>query len=82
MAEPVEALGDDGLGVGATVGFLEVTYGSALAIVQAIEGEDLGLFAVTNPGSGGILNGITTSLDPEGTVTDLWAGDSCPRVFT
>ncbi len=82
LNDPTGLVTRDGLGIGATVGFLEVTYGDALVIVAALEGEDIGLFAVTNPGSGGVLNGITSSLDPEGEVTGLWAGDSCTRIFT
>ncbi len=80
--DPTGLVTRDGLGVTSTVGFLDVTYGAALAIVEAMEGETLGLFAVTNPGSGGVLNGTTTSLEPGGVVLDLWAGDSCTRVFT
>ncbi|RMH68900.1 MAG: hypothetical protein D6683_16510 [Actinomyces sp.] len=72
----------DGLGVGATVGFLEVTYGPALTIAPAVEGSPEGLFAVTNSVSGGEIVGLTTGLEPEDTVVELWAGDSCPRVFT
>jgi len=72
----------DGLGESATVGFLEVTYGGALAIVAAFEGDTVGIFAVTNPGTGGVLSGTTEGLHPEGVVTTLWAGDSCTRAFT
>lgn len=79
--DPAGLVTRDGLGVTATVGFLEITYGSALVLVAPLEGEDVGLFAVTNPGSGGVLNGTTTSLEPDGRVIDLWAGDSCTRVF-
>ena len=71
-----------GIGVTATVGFLEVTLGSSLQLVEAIPGDPTGLFAATNPGSGGLLNGTTSSRDPEGTVVSLWAGDSCTRIFT
>ncbi len=72
----------DGLGESATVGFLEVTFGDALVILPAFEGDDIGLFAVTNPSTGAIISGITDGLHPEGVVTTLWAGDSCTRVFT
>ena len=72
----------DGLGESATVGFLEVTYGEALAIVAAFEGDTVGIFAVTNPGTGGVLSGTTEGLHPEGVVSTLWAGDSCTRAFT
>jgi hypothetical protein len=71
-----------GVGVTATVGYLEVTLGGSLQLVAAIPDDPTGLFAATNPGSGGILNGTTTSRDPEGIVTSLWAGDSCTRIFT
>ncbi len=71
-----------GVGVGATVGFLEVTLGNSLQLVAAIPDDPTGLFAATNPGSGGLLNGTTSSRDPEGLVTSLWAGDSCTRIFT
>jgi hypothetical protein len=72
----------DGLGESATVGFLEVTFGDALVLLAAFEGGDIGLFAITNPSTGAVLNGITDGLHPEGVVTTLWAGDSCTRVFT
>jgi len=72
----------DGLGFGATVGFLNVRYGSALTLVEAIPDDPSGLFAVTNPASGGVLLGITTTRDPSGVVTALWAGDSCTRIYT
>lgn len=71
-----------GVGVTATVGLLEVTFGQALQLVAAIPGDSSGLFAATNPGSGGLLNGTTSSREPEGVVTSLWAGDSCTRIFT
>ncbi|MEQ8840263.1 MAG: hypothetical protein RIB98_04730 [Acidimicrobiales bacterium] len=71
-----------GVGVGATVGFLEVTLGGSLQLVAAIPDDPVGLFAATNPGSGGLLNGTTTTRDPDGVVTGLWAGDSCTRIFT
>ncbi len=71
-----------GVGVGATVGFLEVTLGNSLQLVAAIPDDPTGLFAATNPGSGGLLNGTTSARDPEGLVTSLWAGDSCTRIFT
>ncbi len=72
----------DGLGYGATVGFLEVTYGAAFELFVAIEGDPSGLFVVTNPGSGGVLLGITDLRDPDGAVVAMWAGDSCTRIFT
>ncbi len=71
-----------GLGESATVGFLEVTFGNAVVIVAAFEGDTAGIFAVTNPDSGGVLSGTTEGLHPEGVVTTLWAGDSCTRAFT
>jgi hypothetical protein len=71
-----------GVGVTATVAFLELTFGDALVLVQAIPDDPTGLFAATNPGSGALLNGTTTSRDPDGTVVSLWAGDSCTRIFT
>lgn len=82
FTDPTGLVTPEGLGVTATVGFLEVTYGSALAIVPAFEGDVVGLFAVTNPGTGGVLSGTTEGLHPEGFVTTLWAGDSCTRAFT
>ena len=72
----------DGLGVGATVSFLELNYGGALNLVPAFEGSDSGIFAVTNSGSGGTLLGITESLEPEALIAEMWAGDECTRVFT
>lgn len=81
-ASPTGLVTLDGLGESATIGFLEVTYGSAVAIVAAFEGDTVGIFAVTNPGTGGVLSGTTEGLDPEGFVTTLWAGDSCTRAFT
>jgi hypothetical protein len=71
-----------GVGVTATVAYLEATLGGSLQLVAAIPDDPTGLFAATNPGSGGILNGTTTSREPEGVVTSLWAGDSCTRIFT
>jgi len=79
---PVGLVTIDGLGYGATVGFLEVTYGSAVTIAEAIPGDPSGLFAVTNPASGGVLLGVTTTRDPEGVITSMWAGDSCTRIYT
>ena len=71
-----------GVGVTATVAYLEASLGGSLQMVAAIPGDPVGLFAATNPGSGGILNGTTTTRDPDGVVTSLWAGDSCTRIFT
>jgi len=71
-----------GVGVTATVGFLQVSLGNSLQLVAAIPGDPVGLFAATNPGSGGLLNGTTSTREPEGVVTSLWAGDSCTRIFT
>ncbi len=81
-SDPAGLVTLDGLGESATVGFLEVTFGDALVLLAAFEGDDIGLFAVTNPSTGAVLNGITDGLHPEGVVTTLWAGDSCTRVFT
>ena len=71
----------DGLGVSATVGFLEVTYGASFEVVQPVEEEELGVFSVSNPASGGVINGTTSDVTPEGRVLNLWAGDACQRVF-
>ncbi|MEM7142014.1 MAG: hypothetical protein AAF548_13390 [Actinomycetota bacterium] len=80
--EPEGLVTFSGIGVGATVGYLEVTLGSSLQLVEAIPDDPTGLFAATNPGSGGLLNGTTSSRDPNGLVTALWAGDACTRIFT
>ena len=72
----------NGIGVTATVGLLEARFGDALVLVQAIPDDPTGLFAATNPGSGALLNGTTTSREPDGVVTALWAGDSSTRIFT
>lgn len=80
--DPTGLVTVDGLGVGATVGFLEVNYGSALTLVPAFEGAEAGVFAVTNSGNGGTVLGVTSSLEPEAVVTEMWAGDECTRVFT
>ena len=72
----------EGVGEAATIGLLEVTYGTAIVLVPAFEDDIVGVFAVTNPGTGAVLNGTTLGLDAEGVVTTLWAGDSCTRVFT
>jgi len=82
ITNPVGLVTIDGLGYGATVGFLDVRYGSAVTIVEAIPDDPTGLFAVTNPASGGVLLGITTTRDPNGVITSLWAGDSCTRIYT
>ncbi|MEO0492969.1 MAG: hypothetical protein AAF081_06105 [Actinomycetota bacterium] len=80
--DPTGLVTPEGLGESATVGFLEVTFPNALAIVPAFEGDIVGIFAVTNPSTGAVLNGTTLGLDPNGVVTSLWAGDSCTRAFT
>lgn len=72
----------DGLGFGATVSFLEFTYGGAFELLEAIEGDPSGLFVVTNPGSGGVLLGTTDSRESDGVINSMWAGDSCTRIFT
>ena len=79
--DPTGLVTKDGLGVSATVGFLEVTYGSSLEMIQPIQGEELGLFSVTNPASGGVINGTTSDMTPEGRVLSMWAGDTCVRIF-
>ena len=79
--DPTGLVTKDGLGVSATVGFLEVTYGSSSEVVQPIEGEEIGLFSVTNPASGGVINGTTSDVTPEGRVLSMWAGDACLRIF-
>jgi len=82
ITNPVGLVTIDGLGYGATVGFLEMRYGTAATIVEAIPDDPAGLFAVTNPASGGVLLGVTTTRDPNGVVTSMWAGDSCTRIYT
>lgn len=79
---PTGLVTPEGVGESATIGLLEVTYGSAIVLVPAFEDDIVGVFAVTNPGTGAVLNGTTLGLDAEGVVTSLWAGDSCTRVFT
>ena len=79
---PTGLVTPEGVGESATVGLLEVTYGNALVLVPAFEDDIVGIFAVTNPGTGAFLNGTTLGLDPDGVVTSLWAGDSCQRIFT
>ena len=91
----------DGLGVSATVGFLEVTYGASFVLVQPAEEEgsdevvpeeegsdeeepteeERGVFSISNPASGGVINGITSDVTPEGRVLNMWAGDACQRNF-
>ncbi|MEM9203694.1 MAG: hypothetical protein AAGC53_18795 [Actinomycetota bacterium] len=80
--EPTGLVTPEGLGESATVGFLEVTFPNAFVLVPPFEGDIVGLFAITNPQTGGVINGTTLGLDPEGVVTTLWAGESCTRVFT
>ncbi|MGB1630784.1 MAG: hypothetical protein ACPHIC_07595 [Acidimicrobiales bacterium] len=79
---PTGLVTPEGVGESATVGLLEVTYGNALVLVPAFEDDIVGIFAVTNLGTGAVLNGTTLGLDPDGVVTSLWAGDSCQRIFT
>ena len=76
----------DGLGVSATVGFLEVTYGASFVLVQPAEEEEpeqeeRGVFSISNPASGGVIHGTTSDVTPEGRVLNLWSGDACRRVF-
>lgn len=71
----------DGLGVSATVGFLEVVYGASFVVLQPIEEEEPGVFSISNPASGGVINGTTSDVTSEGRVLSLWAGDACQRVF-
>ena len=79
--DPTGLVTKDGLGVSATVGFLEVAYGSSLEMLQPMEGEELGLFSVANPASGGVISGTTSDATPEGRVLSMWAGDACVRIF-
>lgn len=72
----------EGLGESATVGFLEVTFPNVLDLVPAFDDDIVGIFDVTNPTTGAVLNGTTLGLDPNGVVTSLWAGDTCTRIFT
>ena len=81
-SDPAGLVTIDGLGVGAPVGFLQANYGTALDLVSALEDTYVGLFAATNPGSGGTLLGLTSSLDPDAEILEIWAGDECTRVFT
>lgn len=80
--DPTGLVTPEGFGESATVGFLEVTFPGAFVLVPPFEGDIVGIFAITNPQTGGVLNGTTLGLDPEGVVTSIWAGDSCTRVFT
>ena len=80
--DPTGLVTPEGLGESATVGFLEVTFPGAFVLVPPFEDDIVGIFAITNPQTGGVVNGTTLGLDPEGVVTSLWAGDSCTRVFT
>ena len=82
--EPEGLVDGAGLGVGATVGFLEVTYGEALQIDVFTEGEPEGIFGITDvdadagTGGGGVLIGSTTGLDPDATVTAVVGGRHLP----
>jgi hypothetical protein len=80
--DPTGLVTPEGLGESSTVGFLEVTFPGAFVLIPPFEDDIVGIFAITNPQTGGVLNGTTLGLDPEGVVTSLWAGDSCTRVFT
>ena len=80
--DPTGLVTPEGLGVTATVGFLEVTFPTAFVLQPAFEDDIVGIFAITNPSTGAVLNGTTLGLDPNGVVTSLWAGDSCTRIFT
>lgn len=72
----------DGLGVSATVGFLEVAYGASFDFVESTAEEDQrGVFSVSNPASGGVIHGTTSDATPQGRVLNLWAGDACRRAF-
>ena len=75
--DPTGLVTKDGLGVSATVGFLEVIYGSSLELIQPTDGKELGLFSIRNPASGGVINGTTSDVNPEGRVIGMWAGDTC-----
>ena len=79
---PTGLVTPEGVGESATIGLLQVTYGAALQLEPVFEDDIVGIFAVTNPQTGAIINGITMGLDPEGVVTTLWAGESCSRIFT
>ncbi len=79
---PTGLVTPEGIGESATIGLLHVTFANAIVIVAAFQDDIVGVFAVTNPGTGAVLNGTTLGLDPDGVVTSLWAGDSCTRVFT
>lgn len=80
--DPTGLVTPEGFGESSTVGFIEVTFPGAFVLVPPFEGDIVGIFAITNPQTGGVINGTTLGLDPEGVVTTLWAGDSCTRVFT
>lgn len=79
--DPVGLVTRDGLGVGATIGFLEVNYGSTLEIAPAFDGAIEGVFAVANSATGGLIVGVTDGLRPDDTVQEMWAGDACQRTF-
>lgn len=79
---PTGLVTPEGVGESATIGLLQVTYGAALQLESVFEDDIVGIFAVTNPQTGAILNGTTVGLDPTGVVTSLWAGESCSRIFT
>lgn len=79
--DPTGLVTKDGLGVSATVGFLEATYGASFMVVQPMEDDELGVFSITNPASGGVINGTTSDVIPQGRVLSMWAGDTCTRVF-
>ena len=80
--EPEGLVTIDGLGVGATVAFLERNYGTALEMGPALEDVENGAFAITNPTSGGRLVGITESLEPDAQILEMWSGDECTRILT
>ncbi|MCY3850566.1 MAG: hypothetical protein OXF75_07180 [Acidimicrobiaceae bacterium] len=79
--DPTGLVTKDGLGVSATVGFMEAVYGASFEVVQPMEGEEIGLFSVANPASGGVINGTTSDVTPDGRVLNMWAGDACVRIF-
>ena len=77
--DPTGLVTPEGWRIG-TVGFPEVTFPGAFVLVPPFEGDIVGIFAITNPQTGGVLNGTTLGLDPGCGDIDLGGRQLYPSV--
>ena len=73
----------DRIGMGSTVKDLQEIPNSEVSITQVTVGSNdpAGIFIIDPFGLGLFIEGLVGNMDADGKVLQMWAGDSCKRIF-